>query len=105
MHYGRLGTMRVKPGHRDTVVATLTSGQYGLKAAGCHVYAVGTSDSADDKDLVWVYEVWDSKDAHQASLALPEVREAITATMPLLTGEFTSQELDVAGGLGVPADR
>jgi hypothetical protein len=23
--------------------------------------------------------------------------------MPLLTGEFTSQELDIAGGLGVPS--
>lgn len=99
MLYGRTGTMRVKAGHRDEVVATLTSGQEGLRAAGCHVYVVGTSD--DDKDLVWVYEVWDSKEAHAASLRLPETKAAIAATMPLLTGEFTSQALDIAGGLGV----
>jgi quinol monooxygenase YgiN len=92
--------MRVKPGHRDEVVATLVSGADGLKAAGCDLYVVGVSDS--DKDLVWVNEVWISKEAHEASLQLPETKEAIAKTMPLLTGEFTGQEVDIAGGLGVP---
>jgi quinol monooxygenase YgiN len=94
--------MRVRPGHRDEVVATLVSGQEGLKAAGCDLYAVGTSDT--DEDLVWVNEIWVSREAHDASLQLPEVKAAITATMPLLTGEFTSQEIDIVGGLGVPTD-
>jgi quinol monooxygenase YgiN len=102
VRYGYFGTMRVRPGHRDEVVATLVSGQEGLKAAGCDLYAVGTS--ATDEDLVWVNEIWVSKEAHDASLQLPEVKAAITATMPLLTGEFTSQEIDIVGGLGVPAD-
>ncbi|HEX6352732.1 putative quinol monooxygenase [Actinophytocola sp.] len=93
--------MRVKPGHRDEVVATLVDGADGLSAAGCDLYVVGTSDS--DQDLIWVNEVWASKEAHAASLELPEVKAAIAATMPLLTGEFTGQELDIAGGLGVPA--
>jgi quinol monooxygenase YgiN len=92
--------MRVKAGHRDEVVATLVGGADGLKAAGCDLYVVGTSDS--DKDTVWVSEVWVSKEAHDDSLQLPEVKAAIARTMPLLTGEFTSQELDIAGGLGVP---
>jgi quinol monooxygenase YgiN len=94
--------MRVKPGHRDEVVATLVSGADGLRAAGCDLYVVGTSDS--DKDLIWVSEVWVSKEAHANSLQLAETKAAIAKTMPLLTGEFTSQELDIAGGLGVPAD-
>lgn len=102
MRYGYFGTMRVKPGHRDEVVATLVSGVDGLKAAGCDLYVVGISDT--DKDLVWVNEVWASKEAHDSSLQLPEVKAAITRTMPLLTGEFTSQEIDVVGGLGVPAE-
>jgi quinol monooxygenase YgiN len=100
MRYGYMGTMRVKPGHRDEVVATLVGGADGLRAAGCDLYVVGTSDT--DKDLIWVQEVWASREAHQASLQLPEVKAAIAKTMPLLTGEFTSQELDIAGGLGVP---
>jgi quinol monooxygenase YgiN len=92
--------MRVRPGHRDEVVATLLSGQDGLRAAGCDLYVVGTSD--DDEDLVWVNEVWVSKEAHDRSLELPAVKEAIAAAMPFLTGEFTGQEVDVVGGLGVP---
>jgi quinol monooxygenase YgiN len=102
VRYGYFGTMRVKPGHRDEVVATLVGGADGLRAAGCDVYVVGTADT--DEDLVWVNEVWVSKEAHDDSLRLPEVRAAIAATMPLLTGEFTSQEIDVVGGLGVPAE-
>jgi quinol monooxygenase YgiN len=96
--------MRVKPGHRDEVVAALVGGAAGLKAAGCDLYVVGTSDSDKDgdKDTIWVSEVWVSKQAHDDSLQLAEVKAAIAKTMPLLTGEFTSQELDIAGGLGVP---
>jgi quinol monooxygenase YgiN len=100
VRYGYFGTMRVKPGHRDEVVATLVGGADGLRAAGCDLYVVGTSDT--DPDLVWVNEVWVDKEAHDASLRLPEVKAAIAASMPLLTGEFTGQEIDVVGGLGVP---
>lgn len=102
MRYGYFGTMRVRSGHRDEVVATLVGGRDGLRAAGCDLYVVGTSDT--DKDLVWVNEVWVSKEAHQASLRLAEVKAVIEKTMPLLTGEFTGQELDIVGGLGVPVD-
>jgi quinol monooxygenase YgiN len=47
--------------------------------------------------------VWESREAHRASLQLPETRQAITEAMPLLTGEFQSIELDVVGGLGLPS--
>ncbi|MCT2583407.1 putative quinol monooxygenase [Actinophytocola gossypii] len=99
MRYGYLGTMRAAPGRRDEVVAILLSGQDGLRAAGCDLYVVGTSDT--DPDLVWVQEVWASKEHHQASLQLPETKAAIAKAMPMLTGEFTSQELDIVGGLGL----
>ena len=82
-------------------VHEVVGGADDLRAAGCDLYVVGVS--ATDEDLVWVQEVWVSKEAHDDSLRLPEVRAAIERTMPLLTGEFTSQEIDVVGGLGVPA--
>ncbi|MBL7257943.1 antibiotic biosynthesis monooxygenase [Actinoplanes sp. LDG1-01] len=99
MLYGYLGSMRTKPGHRDEVAAILTSGADGLKAAGCHLYAVAL-DATDDV-TIWVTEAWDSKEAHDASLQLPETRAAIAQAMPMLTGEFTSQETRIVGGLGV----
>jgi quinol monooxygenase YgiN len=101
VRYGYLGTMRTAPGRRDEVVTILLRGQAGLRAAGCELYVVGTSDT--DPDLVWVQEVWASKEHHQASLQLPETRAAIAEAMPMLTGEFTSQELDIVGGLGLAA--
>lgn len=101
MPYGYIGSMKARPGHRDDVVKVLVDGAERLRELGCHVYVVGVSDS--DANLIWVSEVWQSNEHHDASLQLAEVRAAIATTMPLLTGEFTSQELTVAGGLGVPS--
>jgi quinol monooxygenase YgiN len=71
----------------------------GLRAAGCELYLVSVSET--DRDVIWVTEVWQSKAHHEASLRLPETEAAIASAMPLLTGEFTRQELTVVGGLGL----
>ena len=97
MAYGYFGTMRTVPGHRDQVVRILLSSADGLRDVGCSVYSV--SVPADDPNLICVYEVWDTKASHDASLTLPEVRAAIAAAMPMLTGEFTSRETTVLGRL------
>ena len=99
MRYGRTGSMRTTPGHRDDVVAILCSGADGLRAAGCDLYVVSV-DPADDV-TIWVTEVWTSREYHAASLRLPETKAAIAAAMPMLTGDFSVQEMDVVGGLGV----
>jgi len=97
--YGYIGSMRTREGHRDEVIEILLGGADGLRDAGCQLYAVG-SDPAD-ADVIWVSEIWDSRELHDASLQLPETKAAIGRAMPLLTGEFTRQELNVVGGLGV----
>ena len=97
--YGYLSTMRTRPGRRDEMVVLLLDGLGEVGPAGCQQYVVGVSDS--DPDLIWVSETWSSRQHHDASLQLPAVRAAIQAAMPLLTGEFTGQELDVVGGLGL----
>jgi quinol monooxygenase YgiN len=99
MAYGYIGSMKTTPGHRDDVVAILLGGAEGLRAAGCELYVVSLSDT--DEDTIWVSEVWQSKEHHDASLQLPEAKAAIGRAMPMLTGQFTSQELTVVGGLGV----
>ncbi|HEV7823898.1 MAG TPA: putative quinol monooxygenase [Mycobacteriales bacterium] len=99
MAYGYIGSMKTRAGHRDDVVAILLRGVDGLRAAGCHLYVV--SVSGDEADTIWVTEVWQTKEHHDASLQLPETRAAIGAAMPMLTGEFTSRELSVVGGLGL----
>ncbi|HEY1571644.1 MAG TPA: putative quinol monooxygenase [Pseudonocardiaceae bacterium] len=99
MTYGYLGTLTARYGHRDEVVSLLLGGVEELRSLGCSLYVVGVADT--DPNVIWVTEVWESKAAHDASLSLPEVRASIERAMPLLTGEFTRQELDVVGGLGV----
>ncbi|MEU1163870.1 putative quinol monooxygenase [Streptomyces sp. NPDC005921] len=98
MAYGYIGSMRTRPGRRDDVVAILLSAAGTLRELGCRSYVVGLA--ADDPDTIVVTEVWESKEHHDASLRLPDAKEAITAAMPLLTSEFTSRELTVVGGLG-----
>jgi quinol monooxygenase YgiN len=97
--YGSIGSMRTKPGCRDEVAALLISAADGLRTVGCSRYLVFASES--DPDLIWVTEVWESKGLHDASLKLPEVTTTIATAMPMLTGEFTREELTILGGLGV----
>ena len=99
MRYGYIGSMKVQPGHRDAVVKVLTSGADGLRAAGCHLYAV--SVAVDDDVTIWVTEVWETKQHHDDSLKLPETQAAIAQVRPVLTGDFFSQEVGVVGGLGI----
>ena len=99
MAYGYIGSMKTKDGRRDEVVSILLGAAESLREAGCHLYVEGSA-RADD-NTIWVSEVWESKEHHDASLQLPGAKATISQAMPLLTGEFTSQELSVEGGLGV----
>ena len=91
--------MKTKPGHREDVVSILLDGVDGLRAAGCNAYIVSLSTA--DSDTIHVTEVWQTKAHHEASLQLPDVKASIAKAMPMLTGEFTGEELDVVGGLGL----
>lgn len=99
MAYGYLGSITTRPGQRDVVIAILLRGVAGLRAAGCQFYVVGVSEN--DPNTIWVSETWQSKAQHDAALQLPDAKAAIAEAMPMLTGEFTSQELAIIGGLGI----
>jgi quinol monooxygenase YgiN len=99
MTYGYIGSMKAKPGHRDDVVSIMLDGVDALREAGCELYVVSVSDA--DGDTIWVTEVWQTKEHHDASLELSETKAAIGKAMPMLTGEFTGRELTVVGGLGL----
>lgn len=98
--YGYIGSMKAHPGRRAEVVELLVQGADALRAVGCFQYTVGVA--ADDEVTLWVSEVWESREAHDASLQLPTAREAIARAMPMLAGGFTRVETVVEGGLGLP---
>lgn len=97
--YGYSGSMKTVPGCRDDVVEILLRGIDHLRDAGCRLYLVSVSD--DEPDSIYINEVWESREHHHASLNLPQTQAAIAAAMPMLSGDFSSQELTVVGGLGV----
>lgn len=90
----RCEKLTVRPGQRDALVAVLRRGAEGLKSAGCDLHL---SLSQDHPDVVWVTQVWTSREAHRASLGLPTVKRALAEAMPLLTGELEHAELSTVG--------
>jgi len=95
MTFANVGTLGVVPGKRDELVAHLTQRSDTLKQIGCLAYEVGVSD--DDLDTMFVVELWDSAEAHQASLALTEVQASIATARPLLSGDFGGFRFNVVG--------
>jgi quinol monooxygenase YgiN len=80
MTYGCIASMKTVPGSRDEGVALLLGAADGLRAAGCDAYIVGLSD--DDGVTIRVSEVWRSEEHHDASLELPQAREATGKASP-----------------------
>jgi len=95
MTFANVGTLGVKSGRRDDVVAILTRRSTELDAAGCLLYEVGVSD--EQPETVFVAELWTSAEAHQGSLQLESVRAAISDAMPLLSGEMDGYRFHVTG--------
>lgn len=95
MTYAYQGALGAKPGKRDEIVALLTRRSDELAEAGCLLYEVGVND--DEPDSVFVSELWESAEAHQASLQLDSVRATIAEAMPLLSGHNSGTSFTVAG--------
>ena len=86
--YGLLGQMIAAPGKRAELAAILAEGTGEMP--GNIAYLVG-EDSAN-ADAIWIVELWESKEAHAASLKLPAVQEAIRKGRPLIAGFGTRAE-------------
>ena len=95
--YGIIGKMIVSPNKRDALTAILLKGVSGMP--GCLSYVV--ANDATDADALWVTEVWDSQESHQASLSLPSVQAAIAEGRPLIVGFGERFETTPVGGHGL----
>ena len=99
--YGLIGSMTAGAGRRDELIAILIEAVSNMP--GCLSYVVA-KDSRDE-DTIWITEVWDSKESHDASLTLPAVTKAISAARPMISA-FGSQVITTpVGGYGLPATK
>jgi quinol monooxygenase YgiN len=80
--YGLIGKLLAVPGRRDDLIAILVQSVGAMP--GCLSYIVA-SDTVD-ADAIWITEAWENEASHKASLALPQVREAIAKGKPLIAG-------------------
>jgi len=97
--YGLIGKMRTMPGQRDTLITILIEGMNGMPGRLSYIVA----QDPTDPDAVWVTEVWDSQESHQASLSLPSVQQAISRGRPLIAGFGERFETTPIGGHGLVA--
>ena len=97
--YGLQGKLIAKPGQRDALIALLLEGPRGGAMPGCRLYVV--SEVAEEPDAIAVFEVWDDKAAHDASLKLESVRSTIAKARPLIAGMGGSTDLRPIGGQGL----
>ena len=97
--FGLITKFNAAPGQRDALIAILTASASGMP--GCLSYIV--AKDAADADAVWISEVWNARESHQASLSLPAVQQAIAKGRPLIAGFGARFETEPVGGHGLVA--
>lgn len=95
--FGIIGQMLTTEKDRDRLIEILLRGTHDMP--GCRVYAI--SKDTDDASAIWITEIWDSEQAHRASLELPAVQAAIQAGRPLIQGFGARHTVQPVGGIGV----
>lgn len=96
--YGLMGKMLAADGRRDELIDTMLEGMVSMP--GCLSYVVARDPS--DANALWVTEVWESQEAHRASLELEAVRDTIARARPLIAGFGERYETEPVGGIGLP---
>jgi quinol monooxygenase YgiN len=99
--YGLIGRIKANTGKRDELAAILLESTIDMR--GCLSYVV--AKDSKDPEALWVTEVWESEAAHQASLALPSVREAISKGRPFIAAFDQQYATEPIGGVGIKRGR
>ncbi|PZS15470.1 MAG: hypothetical protein DLM57_12720 [Pseudonocardiales bacterium] len=88
------------PGKRDEVVAKfLEAADVQRENADCEVMVVSTAP--DSADIVYLTEVWSSKDAWESARSSAQIQAWAASMAALVADSPESTPLDVAGGNGL----
>lgn len=98
--YGLIGKITAEPGQRDALIDILLEGAAELP--GCLSYVV--AKDANNKNAIWVTEVWKSKAHHEDSLSLPSVKQAMEQGRPLIASFDERVETEPAGRQGLTSE-
>lgn len=92
--YAIIGQMMSVPGKREELIGYLSEGSATMP--GNLAYQIWR-DRADENSI-WITEVWKDEASHKASLALPQVQDAIRKARPIIAGFGARAEVEPAGG-------
>lgn len=95
--YGLINKLSAVPGKRADLSAILLDASGSMP--GCLSYII--AEDAKEPDALWVTEVWDSKESHQASLKMPNVKAAIAKGRQFVAGMPSQTETVPLGGHGL----
>lgn len=99
--YGMTGKLSAQPGQGEPLRELLLAAASILGGLeGCYLYLIYSPH--DEPDLIQITEVWRSREDHQASLAMPEIRAIIQQAGPLLAASPQGYEIRPHGGVGLP---
>jgi len=98
-HYAQQVKMTALPGKRDELIQRLHAAIEALgHFPGCLYYLVSTTD---EPDIIWICELWTSKEAKDALATSPETAEAMKALMPLIASTTDRTIMTVVDGFGL----
>ena len=93
--------MKAKDGNREQLTSILINTSKLVSTAKGGIVYVLSKDN-NDKNSVWVTQIWDSKEDHDNSLKVEGVKELISKAIPIFDGQpQKGQELEILGGKGV----
>lgn len=96
--YAMTGTLSAQPGKRAMLSNILVRASALVQSMpGCRAYIV--LEDVKDENVVSVFEMWDDKEAHDASLKDPQVRTLIAEAMPILAGAPGGSEFRVVSSI------
>jgi len=97
--YGLIAKVTAVIGKRDELIKILKEGTRSMP--GCRSYIL--AKDAVDENAIWVTEIWDTAASHDASLALPAVKDSIAQAKPLIAGFEKVAVTNPVGGVGFPS--
>jgi quinol monooxygenase YgiN len=95
--YGLIGNVVAVSGKRNELAEVLVTGVADMP--GCLSYIVALDPG--DPNVIWITEVWESEQAHMASLSLASVKESIAKGRPLISVMGESTVTTPIGGHGL----
>lgn len=95
------GKLAAKEGKAEELTTILLEAAKAVSTVkGCISYLISKDNK--EQNVIWITEVWESKQDHDDSLKLDEVKKIIFKAIPIIDGQpQKGQELEILGGKGI----